>query len=204
VNTISQEISKETERRILQIQLLTVIWMSAETAVSLGAALAARSPALLAFGGDSGVELLSAAVVFRRFYQPSSGPHTEDRTARIAGGLLFALAGFVVLASILALTGHVKARPSLVGMVLLILAALVMPWLASQKRQLSAVAGSASLRADAAESAVCGYLALIALAGLVVNAVWKVSWADPIAGLTVLPLLLREGWEALKGKPCCH
>lgn len=62
---------------------------------------------------------------------------------------------------------------------------------------------SAALRADAAESAVCGYLALIALTGLVVNAVWKVSWADPIAALALLPLIVREGWEARKGKPCC-
>ena len=63
--------------------------------------------------------------------------------------------------------------------------------------------GSAALRADAGESTVCGYLALIALAGLVVNAIWKVSWADPVAALVLLPLILREGCEAIKGKPCC-
>ena len=79
-----------------------------------------------------------------------------------------------------------------------------MPWLAKQKRQLSAATPSAALRADAAESAVCGYMALIALVGLIVNAVWRVSWADPIAALTLLPLILREGWEAMKGRPCCH
>ena len=84
------------------------------------------------------------------------------------------------------------------------LAAMIMPWLAAQKRQLSTTTASAALRADAAESAVCGYLALIALAGLVVNAVWKVSWADPIAALALLPLIVREGLEARKGKPCCH
>jgi len=66
-----------------------------------------------------------------------------------------------------------------------------------------ATAGAA-LRADAAESAVCGYLALIALAGLVVNAVWRVRWADPAAALALLPLIVREGWEAMKGKPCCY
>jgi divalent metal cation (Fe/Co/Zn/Cd) transporter len=78
-----------------------------------------------------------------------------------------------------------------------------MPWLARQKRRLSGASGSAALRADAAESAVCGYLALIALAGLVVNAIWGVEWADPLAGLGLVPLILREGWEAMKGKPCC-
>ena len=90
------------------------------------------------------------------------------------------------------------------GIVLLIPAAVVMPWLAKQKRQLSAATTSAALRADAAESAVCGYLALIALAGLVVNVIWRVSWADPVAALALLPLILREGWEAMKGEPCCH
>jgi divalent metal cation (Fe/Co/Zn/Cd) transporter len=78
-----------------------------------------------------------------------------------------------------------------------------LPWLAKQKRKLSASVGSASLRANTAESAVCGYLALIALAGLAVNAIWRVSWADPIAALILLPLIVREVWEAMKGKPCC-
>ena len=121
----------------------------------------------------------------------------------MTGGLLFVLAAFVALASILTLLGHVEPRPSFIGIVVLILAATVMPWLAQEKRQLSAATTSAALRADAAESAVCGYLALIALAGLAVNAIWRVSWADPVAALVLLPLILREGLEAMKGKPCC-
>jgi len=195
--------SPEVLERVLWIQTLTLLWMSIETVVSLGAAWMARSPALLAFGGDSAVELLSAAVVFWRFYAPSHREQTEKRAGRIAGGLLFVLAVFVVATSVLALLGYVEARPSPVGIALLVLAAMIMPWLAAQKRQLSRLTASAALRADAAESAVCGYLALVALAGLVVNAVWKVSWADPVAALTLLPLITREGWEAWKGKPCC-
>ena len=84
----------------------------------------------------------------------------------------------------------------------MIVAAVVMPLLAQQKRRLSAVTASAALRADAAESALCGYLAIIALAGLVVNAVWGITWADPLAALCLLPLVVREGWQALNGKPC--
>jgi len=87
---------------------------------------------------------------------------------------------------------------------MLILSAVVMPWLATQKRRLSATTGSAALRADAAESAVCGYLALIALAGLAANAIWGLHWSDPVAALALLPLIVREGWEAMKGKPCCE
>jgi divalent metal cation (Fe/Co/Zn/Cd) transporter len=193
----------ETTRRIVRIQALTLIWMTVEAVVSLGAAWMARSPALLGFGGDSAVELLSAAVVLHHFYLPSHEEHAEERAAKIAGGLLFVLATFVAIASILALLGHVEARPSPVGIALLILAAVVMPWLAKQKRRLSAATASAALRADAAESAICGYLALIALAGLLVNAIWRVSWADPVAALSLLPLIVREGWESMKGKPCC-
>ncbi len=178
--------------------------MSVEAVVSLGAAWMARSPALLGFGGDSAVELLSAAVVLWRFHSPSLGDHAEHRAARIAGSLLFVLAAFVALTSVLALLGHVEARSSPIGIVLLIVAAVVMPWLARQKRELSGTTASAALRADATESAVCGYLALIALAGLAVNTIWGVRWADPVAALTLLPLILREGWDAMKGKPCCH
>ena len=197
-------ISPGVLQRVLWIQTLTLIWMSLEAGVSLVAAWTARSPALLAFGGDSAVELLSAAVVFRRFYAASQREHGEERAGRIAGGLLFVLAALVVTTSVLTLLGHVEARPSFLGIALLVLAAMIMPWLAAQKRQLSIATGSAALRADAAESAVCGYLALIALAGLAVNAVWRVSWADPVAALALLPLILREGWEAWKGKPCAH
>jgi len=163
----------------------------------------ARSPALLGFGGDSAVELFSAAVVLWRFYSPSRGDHAERQAARIAGGLLFVLAAFVALTSVLALLGHVEARSSSIGIVVLILAAAVMPWLAKQKRRLSTATGSGALRADAAESAVCGYLALIALAGLAVYAIWGVRWADPVAALVLLPLIVREGWEAMNGKSCC-
>jgi divalent metal cation (Fe/Co/Zn/Cd) transporter len=177
--------------------------MTVEAGVSLGAAWAARSPALLGFGGDSAVELLSAAVVLRRFCLPSDEGHAEERAARIAGGLLFALAAFVAFTSVLTLLGRVHARPSPIGITLLILAAVFMPWLAKQKRQLSAATGSAALRADASESGVCGYLALIALGGLAVNAIWRVTWADPIAALALLPLIVREGWQAMKGEPCC-
>ncbi len=194
----------EVLQRVRWIQTLTLMWMSVEAVVSLGAAWMARSPALLAFGGDSGIELLSAAVVFWRFYAPSHREHAEERAGRITGGLLFVLAAFVVTTSVLTLLGHVEAQPSPIGIALLVLAAMIMPWLAAQKRQLSSTTASAALRADAAESAVCGYLALIALVGLVVNAVWKVSWADPVAALALLPLIVREGWEAMKGKPCCH
>jgi divalent metal cation (Fe/Co/Zn/Cd) transporter len=190
-----------TLHRIRQIQTITIAWMSAEAVVSLSAAWMAHSPALLAFGGDSAIELLSAVVVYWRFH--SRWHETSERlAARITGGLLFALAVYVALIATLALLGHREVRPSFLGIVVLIVAALVMPVLARQKRQLSALTASAALRADAAESALCGYLSIIALAGLGANAFWGITWADPVAALCLIPLVAREGWQALKGRPC--
>ena len=76
-------------------------------------------------------------------------------------------------------------------------AAVVMPWLGSRKRHLAAVTPSAALKADAAESALRGYMAWIALSGLVVNAIWHKPWADPVAALALIPLILRDGWQAM-------
>jgi divalent metal cation (Fe/Co/Zn/Cd) transporter len=102
----------------------------------------------------------------------------------------------------MALLGYREPSSSYLGIAVLAVAALMMPWLAKEKRRLSAETGSAALRADAAQSALCGYLSLVALAGLVVTAAWHVRWADPIAALAMVPLVVREGWEALHGKPC--
>ena len=183
----------DVSRKVLQLQVITLTWMSVEAIVSLGTAWTSHSPALLAFGGDSLTELLSAAVVFWRFRFTLS----EARATRIAGGLLFALAGFVALTSILTFLGYREAQRSLVGIGILLAAAVMMPWLASQKRKLVVVTSSAALKADAAESALCGYMAWIALSGLMVNAIWGKSWADPVAALVLTPLILREGWEPI-------
>ena len=192
----------EIRRRVLWIQTFTVVWMTIEAGVALVSAWKARSPALLGFGGDSLIELLSAAVVFWRFRDDRIDERTEQWTAQIGGILLFALAVFVVIASAAALLGYSEARASLVGIMLLLLAAIVMPWLASEKRHLAAKTGSGALRADATESALCGYMAWIALAGLVVNAVWQNRWTDPLAALCLTPIIVREGWETMHGKPC--
>jgi len=183
----------DISRRVLQLQVVTLIWMSVEALVSLGTAWTSHSPALLAFGGDSLIELLSAAVVFWRFRFSLD----EARAARIAGGLLFVLGGSVVLTSILNFVGYREAQRSLVGIGILLAAAVAMPWLANRKRKLAVVTSSAALKADAAESALCGYMAWMALAGLVVNAIWNKPWADSAAALALTPLILRKGWEVV-------
>ena len=177
---MQQTIAPDTLRRIRTIQAITIAWMSAEAAISLFAAWQASSPALLAFGGDSAIELASAVVVLWRFRANSASEHVEARAARIAGALLFALAACVVTASVIALLGYTEPKPSLLGVGILVAAAMFMPLLARKKRRLSAITKSAALRADAAESAVCAYLSVIALVGLVSNAVWHVRWLIPL------------------------
>jgi len=170
--------------------------------VSIFAAWRARSPALLAFGGDSAIELFSAVVVLWRFRASDAHEHVEERAARVAGVLLFMLAAFVACTSVASLMGYGEPKPTLLGIAILVAAASVMPWLATEKRRLSGATGSAALRADAAQSALCAYLSLIALAGLAINAIWHVKWADPIAALAVLPLIVWEGREAMRGRAC--
>lgn len=176
--------------------------MSVEAAVSLSAAWIARSPALLAFGGDSAVELLSAVVVLWEFSAHAENRSAGTRAARVAGTLLFALATYVTVVSVVALLRHDEPKPTYLGIAILIAAAAIMPWLANEKRKLSVATDSAALRADAAQSGLCAYLSLIALVGLAVNAIWHVSWADPIAALAVVPLIVWEGTRAIRGRIC--
>jgi len=122
-----------------------------------------------------------------------SGSQGDIGTNR--GRLLLLLAAFVLVASVGSLMGHIETRPSLLGIGLLITASVVMPWLARQKRRLSGATASATLPADAAQSALCGYMAWIALTGLILNAIWSIGWADPVAALVLTPLILREGGD---------
>jgi divalent metal cation (Fe/Co/Zn/Cd) transporter len=176
--------------------------MTVEALVSLFAAWRAHSPALLAFGGDSAIELFSAIVVLWRFRASAAHEQVEKQAARLAGALLFVLATFVAVTSVTSLLGYSEPKPTFLGIAILIAAAAVMPWLAKEKRRLSGATGSAALRADAAQSALCAYLSLIALAGLAINAIWHVKWADPIAALGIIPLVVWEGREAIRGKTC--
>jgi divalent metal cation (Fe/Co/Zn/Cd) transporter len=194
--------SSDSIRRIQRVQALTIAWMSAEAAVSLFAAWRASSPSLLAFGGDSTIELFSAIVVLWRFRASVEDEHAEKRAARVAGALLFALAALVAITSVTSLLGYSEPKPTFLGIAILIAAAAVMPWLAREKRRLSGATGSAALRADAAQSALCAYLSLIALAGLAINVIWHVKSADPVAALAIIPVVVWEGREAMRGKSC--
>ncbi len=195
----------ELLRRAARLQMLTIVWMSVEAIVASTAAWTARSPALLGFSGDSAIELFSAIIVLWRFRAKSDLAVAEQLAARVAGVLLFVVAAFVIVSSGLSLLGYREAQPSIIGIIVLIVAAIGMPWLASQKRKVATKVASAALRADATESSVCGYLSLIALAGLLANAIFRAPWADPIAALALVPFIAREAWQAVHTSPqCCN
>jgi divalent metal cation (Fe/Co/Zn/Cd) transporter len=198
--TIATTSTADLVRRAQRLQLLTIIWMTAEAIVALASAWIARSPALLGFGGDSAIELLSAIVILWRFrsVMEAESMRGEKTAARVAGALLFLVAAFVLVTSSLAFLGHEEPRPSFVGIALLMVAAFGMPWLAREKRKLGTQLSTASLNADAAQSSLCGYLSWIALAGLLANAVLGRSLADPIAAMILVPFIVKEGWEAIR------
>ena len=150
--------STDLVARAQRLQFLTIAWMTVKAAIALGAAWKARSPALFGFGGDSLIELLSEVVVPWRFRSQTETEtaRSEKIPARIAGGLLFSVALFVATASSFGLLGYYEPRTSVVGIALLVVAAFGMPWLAEQKRKLAIRLSSTSLRADAAESSLCG------------------------------------------------
>ena len=176
--------------------------MAIELVGAVFAALRAHSVALMAFGADSGIEMLSAAVVLRRF---GDRLRVREATASLVNAwLLVALAIYIVADSLYVLFAAArKPEPSYFGMAVLLASAVAMPWFARRKNKLAHATQSSSLRADAAQSSMCAYLAWIALAGLVVNATAGVAWADPVAALALLPLVIKEAREAYAGHTCC-
>jgi divalent metal cation (Fe/Co/Zn/Cd) transporter len=185
---------------VLWLQGITLAWMLIECGVSGYAAWTAHSPAILAFGADSFVELLSATVVLLQFAPGFS--ISEHKAARASAVLLFVLAFAVAIIAVLTLSLRIQPQPSRVGIAITIAALIAMPVLAKLKRREARRSGNLALAADAVQSATCAYLALIALAGLACNAAFHIPWIDSIAALAAIPILIKEGRSAWRGRAC--
>jgi divalent metal cation (Fe/Co/Zn/Cd) transporter len=185
---------------VLWLQGVTLAWMLVEFGVSAYAAVTAHSPAMLAFGSDSLVELLSATVVLLQWIP--SMPISERRANRLAGVLLFVLALVVVAIGVGSFALRLQPETSFTGLGITIAALIAMPVLASLKRREAHRSKNAALAADAVQSATCAYIALITLAGLAVNAAFHIAWFDPIAALLAVPILIKEGRSAWQGHGC--
>ena len=198
-------------RAALRLEIVTIVWMVIEAAVAVGAGIVARSLLLVAFGIDSAIELASAVIVFRRFRiefaEKFEGAlqgvdEIERKAARAAGYLLFLLSAYVLVQAIFGLMTRHAAETSPIGIAVALIAAFGMPFLAKAKLRIADAIGSRSLRADAMETLTCGYLAWVLLAGLALNAVTRWWWIDSVGSLAIVPLLLREGYEAISDRGC--
>jgi len=185
---------------ILWLQGFTLAWMLVEIGVSSYAAVTAHSPAMLAFGSDSLVELLSATVVLLQWVPSMS--ISERLASRTAGVLLFMLALLVAASALGSFALGLRPETSHAGIAITIAALIAMPVLASLKRREARRTQNAALAADAVQSATCAYIALITLAGVSVNAAFHIAWFDSIAALAAIPLLIREGRSAWQGHAC--
>lgn len=166
----------------------------------------AGSIALVGFGLDSVIEVSAAAILVWRLRTELSGrPHeaAERRARRFVGATFLALAAYVTAESVRKLASGARPEESLPGIVLAALSLVLMPILGRVKWTIAGALQSRALRADAMETFVCAWLSLALLAGLLLNGRFGWWWADPAAALFMVPLMLKEAWEGLRGDGCC-
>lgn len=191
-------------------EMLTVTWMLVEAGTAIAAAVAARSVVLAAFGFDSLIELFSAGVVLRHLLYRTEDEaademltSAEKHASRRVGWALFALIGFIVVSSSAILVLGVHPEPSTLGLAVTVTAIPVMAVLWRWRLGLADRLRSASLRGDAASSAVCLYMAAVALGGLALNRLFGWWWADPVAALALTWWIRGEALEAISDSTAC-
>ena len=189
--------------RIRIVVAITITWNLIEAVVALAAGGAASSAALVGFGLDSIVEVLSAAAVAWQFAAPD--PQARERVAlRVIAVSFFGLAAYVSVDAVLALTGTRTPEHSGVGIVLATLSLLVMPFLSWFERRTGRELGSASAVADSKQTLICTYLSAAVLLGLMANSLLGWAWADSVAALAIAAFAVREGLEAWRGEACAQ
>lgn len=190
------------ERRVRWVVAATIAWNAVEAVVAITAGRVASSAALVGFGLDSLVEVLSAAAVAWQFAAPD--PHRRERAAmRVIAVSFLGLAVFVSVDAVRSLLGAAEPEHSVVGIWLAAVSLAVMPFLSWFERRTGSELGSASAVADSKQTLLCTYLSAVLLVGLVLNATLGWSWADPLAALVIAAVAVKEGVEAWRGDACC-
>lgn len=189
-----------SQKRIIALQWVTLCWMVLECAGALFAAWKAKSVSLLAFGSDSFVEVISAAIVLLQFV--SRWRFSSARAAKLCGLLLYGLAGVVLMIAFGGLFAHAEADTSALGMAITAGALALMPFLAHMKRKEADRTHNKALRADAVQSATCAYLAALTLVGLLLRTAFGLRWLDQVAALAAVPILIVEARRARRGQAC--
>jgi divalent metal cation (Fe/Co/Zn/Cd) transporter len=189
-------------RRARLLAGFSVAYNVLEAAVAIAAGVAAGSVALVGFGLDSIVEVSSGLIILWQFRHPIPQAR-EPQALKLLALSFFALAGYVTFESVRALVGGQAADSSAVGIVLATASLVVMPFLSWAQRRTGRQLGSASVSADGTQTLLCTYLSAVLLVGLLLNATLGWSWADPIAGLVIAAVAVKEGREAWRGDNCC-
>jgi divalent metal cation (Fe/Co/Zn/Cd) transporter len=187
-----------------RLEYFTLGWNLVEALVAVSAGVYAASIALIGFGIDSLIESLSGGILLWRLQEIKKHTIRERLAERLVGLSFFVLALYVAFEAGKSLLNREQPEASFAGIVLSAASLIVMPLLARAKRRVATRIDSRALIADSRQTDICAYLSAILLCGLAINALFGWWWADPIAALCMLPLILREGLAAVQGRSCCH
>jgi divalent metal cation (Fe/Co/Zn/Cd) transporter len=200
--TTDPELRRQLSRRAQLLAGASVTYNVIEAIVAITAGLVAGSVALVGFGLDSVVEVSSGLIILWQFRHRL--PESRERQAlRMLAFSFFALAAYVTFESLRSLIGGSDPDVSPVGIGLAVASLIVMPFLSWAQRRTGKALGSNAVVADGTQTLLCTYLSAVLLVGLVLNATLDWGWADPIAGLVIAAVAVREGVEAWKGEGCC-
>ena len=195
---------EELVRKGRALERLTIGWNSVEAIVAVAAGLAAGSVALVGFGFDSVIESLSGIALLWRLYQDDE--HQRERSEAMAlklvGWSFLIFAVYVAFDAGKSLWLHELPEASPAGVTIAALSIVVMPLLARSKRSVGQKIESRALQADARQTDICFYLSVILLTGLGLNWAFGFWWADPLAALVMVPIIVKEGFGALRGESC--
>jgi divalent metal cation (Fe/Co/Zn/Cd) transporter len=204
VATVTPERYRELARRVRLLSWLSLGAMTVEGAVAIAAGIVAGSIALVGFGLDSAVEGFASVVIIWRFTGSRVlSERAERRAQRLVAIQFFLLAPYVAVESVRALVGGDHADVSAVGMGLAVWSMVTMPLLGVAKQRLAEQIGSAATKGEGRQNVLCAYLAAALLVGLAGNAVAGAWWLDPIVGLLIAAVAVKEGLEAWRGEGCC-
>jgi divalent metal cation (Fe/Co/Zn/Cd) transporter len=206
ISSIVHPVRSAIVRRGRRLEYLTMAWNSGEALVALISGWMAGSVALVGFGLDSMIEVSSGAVLLWRLRADSDvnrRERAEQRALRLVGVSFLVLATYIAYDAVHSLVLREAPQESLIGIGLAMVSLIAMPLLARAKRRVARELNSGAMQADSRQTDFCAYLSAILLAGLLLNAIAGWWWADPVAGLVMVPLIVREGIEAVRGRTCC-
>jgi divalent metal cation (Fe/Co/Zn/Cd) transporter len=191
-------------RRARLLSWLSLAWMTVEGAVAIFAGLVAGSVALIGFGLDSAVEGFASAIIVWRFTGHRIHSHAaEERAQKLVAVQFFVLAPYVAVESVRALVNGQRPDETLVGILLAAGSVVFMPMLGVAKQRIADQVGSAATKGEGRQNMLCAYLAGALLVGLLGNALAGAWWLDPVVGLLIAAVAVKEGREAWRGQGCC-